>query len=165
MPDESGESAPAARRIGTWLTWWVLLMAFWVILDDSVAADELLAGAGAAALGAFLAELAAHQTGTRFRMRAAWLVPAFRLPADVARDTLIVLAALARRLTRGQEPASAFRDVPVRPGPDTAEGATRRALLVGGRSLAPNTFVLGIDHDRAVMVVHELVATERKPAR
>ena len=43
--------------------WWVLLMSFWVILDDSIAADELLAGAGAAALGRLLAELAFHQAG------------------------------------------------------------------------------------------------------
>jgi multisubunit Na+/H+ antiporter MnhE subunit len=168
VPELSGERARsrlAARRIGTWLVWWVLLMSFWVILDDSVAVDELLAGAGAAALGAFLAELAAHQTRIRFRMRARWVVPALRLPADVARDTVIVLAVLWRRLARGQEPASGFRELPVSPGPDTAEGETRRALLVGARSLAPNTVVLGIDPDREVMIVHQLVATEGEPAR
>jgi hypothetical protein len=70
------------RRIGTWLIWWVGLMAFWVVLDDSVATDELLAGAGAAALGAFLAELVAHQTGAGFGLRAAWLRAAVRLPAS-----------------------------------------------------------------------------------
>jgi hypothetical protein len=43
---------PLRRRLGAWATWWVLLMSFWVVLDYSVATDELLAGAGAAALGA-----------------------------------------------------------------------------------------------------------------
>ena len=38
-------------------------------------------------------------------------------------------------------------------------------LLVGGRSLAPNTFVLGIDEDRDVMVVHQLVVNEGKAVR
>jgi hypothetical protein len=38
-------------------------------------------------------------------------------------------------------------------------------LLVGGRSVAPNTFVLGIDRERSVMVVHQLVASEGKAAR
>ena len=168
MPELSGEPARsqlAAGRIGTWLVWWVLLMSFWVILDDSVAVDELLAGAGAAALGAFLAELAAHQARTRFRVRARWVIPALRLPGDVARDTVIVLAVLWRRLVRGQEPASGFRELPVSPGPDTAEGETRRALLVGARSLAPNTVVLGIDARREVMIVHQLVATDGEPAR
>ncbi len=144
--------------------WWAVLMAFWIVLDDSIATDELLAGAGAAALGAFLAELAGHQTGSRLRMRVRWLIPALRLPAEVARDTVIVFTALARRLVLGQDPASGFRELPVRPGPATPAGDTREALLIGGRSLAPNTFVLGIDTDRDVIVVHQLVATEGTPA-
>jgi multisubunit Na+/H+ antiporter MnhE subunit len=144
--------------------WWVLLMSFWVVLDNSIASDELLAGAGAAALGALLAELALFQASTRFRMRAEWLVPALRLPGQVARDTAIVFAALWRKLVRGQEPASGFRELPVRYGSDSAEGVTRRVLLIGGRSLAPNAFVLGIDSDRGVMVIHELVASEGKAA-
>src|ERR1700729_1970872 len=89
---------PLAGRAGAWLAWWVLLMSFWVILDDSIATDELLAGAGAAALAALLAELVTHQAASRFRMRISWLVPALRLPGEVARDTVIVYAALWRRL-------------------------------------------------------------------
>ncbi len=152
------------RRAGAWAVWWVLLMSFWVMLDDSTATDELLAGAGAAALGAFLAELVAHQSGLTFRMRPRWLVPALRLPWETARDTVIVFAALWRRLARGEEPASGFREVPVRYGSDTPEGETRRTLLVGGRSVAPNSFVLGIDADRDVMIIHQLVVNQGEPA-
>ena len=152
-------AAPAARRVGTWAVWWVLLMSFWVVLDYSIAWDELLAGAGAAALGALLAEMAGRQAATRFRMRVQWVVPALRLPGQVARDTVIVFAALWRRLAHGAQPDSGFREVPVRYGDDTAEGRTRRVLLIGGRSVAPNSFALGMDEDRDVMVVHELVVT------
>ncbi len=152
------------RRVGAWLAWWVVLMSFWVVLDNSIAADELLAGAGAAALAASLAELALFQAGTRFRMRAGWVVPALRLPGQVARDTALVFAALWRQLARGEEPASGFRELPVRYGGDTGEGVTRRVLLIGGRSLAPNTFVLGIDSRRSVMVIHQLVASEGRAA-
>jgi multisubunit Na+/H+ antiporter MnhE subunit len=157
-------TVPVARRVGAWLVWWVLLMSFWIILDNSVASDELLAGAGAAALGAFLAELAFHQAATRFRMRIEWLVPALSLPAQVVRDTAIVFAALWRRLAHGEEPPSGFRTVPARFGSHTAEGETRRVLLIGGRSLAPNSFVLGIDPDRDVMVIHQLVVNEGEAA-
>ena len=62
------EDSPQAARVGAWLAWWVLLMALWVMLDDSLATDELLAGAGAAALAATVAELAMHQAETRFGM-------------------------------------------------------------------------------------------------
>jgi multisubunit Na+/H+ antiporter MnhE subunit len=153
-----------ARRMGAWLVWWALLMAFWVVLDYSTERNELLAGAGAAALGAFLAELVTDQAATRFRMRARWLLPALRLPGQVARDTVIVFAALWRRLARGEEPASEFRELPARYGGDTAEDVTRRVLLIGGQSVAPNAFALGMDSDRDVMVIHQLVVTEGKAA-
>jgi multisubunit Na+/H+ antiporter MnhE subunit len=171
MPDLSGRGAgdrrqcpaPTARRIGAWVTWWVLLMSFWVILDDSIALDELLAGAGAAAIGATLAELAGHQADSRLRLRVEWLGPALRLPAQVACDTGIIFAALWRQLARGQAPPSGLRELPVRVGGDSDEDVTRRVLLVGGRSVAPNTFALGIDRERGTMLVHELVMRPGEP--
>lgn len=153
-----------ASRAGSWLLWWVILMAFWVIVDYSILRAELLAGAAAAALGAFVAELACRQAGVRFHMRARWLLPALRLPGEVVRDTLIVFGALARLLVRGEQPDSGFREVPVRPGGDSPTEVTRRVLLVGGRSVAPNTFVAGIDRDRGVMIVHQLVVNQGREA-
>ncbi len=170
-PRERKRDVSFARRVGSWLVWWVLMMSFWVMLDDSISTDELLAGAGAAALAAFLAELVTHQAGVRFRMRIGWVLPALRLPGEVARDMVTVYAALWRRLARGEQPPSAFLELPARFGDDSPEGVTRRTLLIGGTSVAPNTFVLGLDKDRDVMVVHRLVAEKparkrvRKPAR
>lgn len=146
-----------AHTLG-WLTWWVLMMSFWVAIDDSFATDELLAGAGAAALAALAAEVITYQAAIRFLMRPGWLLPALRLPADVARDTWIVFAALARMLARRQPPHSDFTELPVRYGETSALGQSRRVLLTGGRSLAPNMLVLGIDAERDVMVVHRLVS-------
>ncbi len=160
-PRERQRHPPVARRAGAWLVWWVLMMSFWVMIDDSVSTDELLAGAGAAALAAFFAGLVTHQAAARFRMRIQWLVPALSLPGQVVRDTAIVYRALWRRLVHGEQPPSAFLQLPARFGDHTPEGVTRRTLLIGGTSLAPNTFVLGIDKDRDVMVVHRLVAREK----
>jgi multisubunit Na+/H+ antiporter MnhE subunit len=151
--------APFARRARAWIAWWALLMAFWVVLDYSTERNELIAGVAAAAIGASAAELVTRQVGVRLRGRARWLAPALGLPWQVARDTAIVFAALWRRLARGEEPASGFRELPARHGGDTAADVTRRVLLTGARSLAPNTLALGIDPDRDVMIVHELVAT------
>lgn len=152
------EQAPLRRRACAWLAWWAGLMCFWIIVDYSIAPDELLAGAGAAALAAFLAELVTYQAAARLRMRIRWLAPVLGLPGQVARDTVIVFGALGRRLARGEQPPSGFRVLPVRYGDDTPAGRTRRALLVGGKSIAPNTFVLGIDKDTDTMVIHQLVA-------
>jgi multisubunit Na+/H+ antiporter MnhE subunit len=159
-PRERRRDLPMARRAGSWLVWWVLMMSFWVMLDDSISTDELLAGAGAAALAALLAEVVTYQAATRFRMRIEWLVPALSLPGQVVRDTVIVYRALWRRLAHGQQPPSALADLPARYGDDSPEGVTRRVLLVWGTSVAPNTFALGVDSERDVMVVHRLVAEQ-----
>jgi len=159
-PRERQRDLPVARRVGSWLVWWVLMMSFWVMIDDSISTDELLAGAGAAALAALVAELVTFQAATRFRMRIEWLVPALGLPGQAVRDTVIVYRALWRRLVHGEQPPSAFAEVPARFGDDTPEGVTRRVLLIGGTSVAPNTFALGLDQDRDVMVVHRLVAEQ-----
>ena len=116
------QSGPA--RAGTWLVWWVLLMSLWIMLDDSLATDELLAGAGAAALAALVAELATYQAAARFRMRIRWLLPALRLPGQVAAGMVTVYAALWRRLARGTPHLSHLRS---RHTPLTAGPADRRA--------------------------------------
>ena len=59
---------------------------------------------------------------------------------------------------------AAFIELPVRYGDDTPLGVTRRVLLIGATSLAPNTFVLGIDPERDVMVVHQLVPEASREA-
>jgi multisubunit Na+/H+ antiporter MnhE subunit len=155
---------PLARRARAWLAWWVVLMSFWVAVDYSIAPDELLAGAGAAALAAFLAELVTYQAAARLHLRVRWITPVLGLPGQVTRDTGIVFAALWRRLAHGELPASGFRELPVRYGDDSPAGRTRRTLLVGGKSLAPNTFVLGIDKDTDTMIIHQLVVTEGEAA-
>jgi multisubunit Na+/H+ antiporter MnhE subunit len=155
--EQNGEHR-ASRRVITWLTWWALMMSLWVALDDSLRSDELLAGAGAAAMAAVAAEMVGHQARTRYRIRAAWLLSAFRLPGQVAHETLLVFGALARTLAfREPPPRGTFTEIPVRHGDDAPLDMTRRVLLTGVRSLAPNSFVLGIDADRGIMIVHELV--------
>ncbi|HEX9065135.1 MAG TPA: hypothetical protein VF843_08500 [Streptosporangiaceae bacterium] len=162
---EHARQGRAGRRLGTWLGWWIVLMAIWVILDDSVAVDELIAGALAAAVSAALTEVASHQAGVGYRIRLRWLTAAARLPAQVGRETAMVFAALGRRIATGQEPAGGFVAESVRPGPGAELGRTRRALLVGAQSLSPNKFVLGIDPERGELLAHKLVLGPGDAAR
>jgi multisubunit Na+/H+ antiporter MnhE subunit len=140
------------------------MMGLWVAVDDSFQFDELLAGVGAAALAALAAELVTHEAEVRLRLRPRWLLAALRLPWQVARDTGVVFGALARLLLRRERPDSEFVEIPVRYGDDTPLGQTRRVLLIGARTLAPNIFVLGMDPERNTMIVHRLV-TRRGPGR
>lgn len=167
MPDAADRSRQFSRRqLGrravAWLVWWFVLMIIWTIVDDSIGRDELLAGAGAAAIAAFIAEAAAWQASVHVRARAEWLVPALSLPAQVVRDTVTVFAALAKRLVRGEEPPSCFVAEPVRYGDDSAEASMRRALILTAKSLAPNAYALGMDEDKGVLISHKLVPGDKE---
>lgn len=151
-----------AQRIASWLVWWVLLMAFWVWFDDSLLTAELIIGAVVAALGAGLVELAQSQADSHIRLRAAWLAPAVKLPLEVVRDTWLVFEVVAAKLFRGREPPSAFVEVPEHWGDNSPESATRRAVAIWLASFAPGSFALGVDPERDVMVVHELVADRKR---
>jgi multisubunit Na+/H+ antiporter MnhE subunit len=157
-----GGGSQTPRRAARWLAWWVLMMSFWVAIDDSLQSDELLAGAGAAALAALAAEVVTYQAAVRLHVQPRWLLAAVRLPWEVARDAGLVYSALVRLLLRRQPPDSEFAELPVRYGDGTPRGETRRVLLTWARSLAPNMFVLGMDAERDVMVVHRLVSPDRR---
>jgi multisubunit Na+/H+ antiporter MnhE subunit len=148
---------PPVSRLVTWLTWWVLLMSLWVAVDDSFESDELIGGALVAAVAALAAEVVTNQADTRFKIKLAWLPHALRLPGQVVHDTVVVFGALAKSLlTRAPLPSGRFEAEPVSYGDDTPLGVTRRVLLVGAKSLAPNEFVLGMDSADDIMLVHRL---------
>lgn len=132
-------------------------MAFWVWIDDSLLFPELVAGGVVAAVGATMAEVVQYQADSHIRIRAEWVAAALRLPWSILGDTVIVLRALWRAVARGEQPPSGFVGVPRPYGDDTAEGATRRALLLGAMSAAPNKYALGLDERRQALVVHYLV--------
>jgi multisubunit Na+/H+ antiporter MnhE subunit len=145
----------------SWFAWWALMMGFWVAIDDLLRADELIVGAVAAALAAAAAVLVGHLAQVRAGFKSAWL-PAvvggvLGLPGRVTQETFLVFAALAKTLVRREPPSGGFREIPARYGDDSPVGATRRILLTGGKSLAPNAFVVDFDAERDVMLVHELV--------
>jgi multisubunit Na+/H+ antiporter MnhE subunit len=145
----------------SWFAWWAIMMSLWVAIDDLLRADELIVGAVAAGLAAAAAVGVARLAQVRAGFKAAWLPAAvggvLGLPGRVVQETFAVFAALARTLVRGEPPRGGFREIPVRYGDDTPAGVTRRILLTGAQSLAPNAFACDFDAERDVMIVHELV--------
>jgi hypothetical protein len=101
--------AESARSLAlTWLAWWIVLMAFWVVLDDSTRPDELVTGAAASALAALLPAAVIGPA------RLSWVHPrgvrlggsrgarrAGSLPGQVARDTAALYQPRPERHRRG----------------------------------------------------------------
>jgi multisubunit Na+/H+ antiporter MnhE subunit len=144
-----------------WFAWWALMMGFWVAIDDLLRADELIVGAVASALAAAAVVLVGHLAQVRAGFKSAWVPAAvggvLALPGRVAQETCLVFAALAKTLARREPRGGGFREISVRYGDDSPAGVTRRTLLTGSKSLAPNAFVVDFDAERDVMLVHELV--------
>src|SRR3954452_5350359 len=161
-----GPRGGGGRRgaLRAWAVWWVLCAALWLALVDRVAADELLAGVVAAAIGATAAVLVRQQRRMLLRPRARWLRHAWRPALALVTDlrplarALVVRGGLRRRES-GTVHALPFGAV----GDDPRAGALRVATTMLG-CLGPNTIVVDIDTDAGVLYAHQLVS-QPDPAR
>lgn len=97
------------RRVTTWLAWWALLFAFWLVLTFTPVVSELVVGAAAAAIAATAAELEWHERLIGFRPRLTWVLRVYRLPLEIARDTFTVFGLLFHHLTGRKEMQGAWR--------------------------------------------------------
>jgi multisubunit Na+/H+ antiporter MnhE subunit len=145
-----------------WIAWYVPLVVLWLAFVDTFAAAEVVLGLIAAAVATTAAELVRDQDLVRFRMEPRWLRGLGSLPWQVLRDTWLLAVALWGRL-RGRPVRGVFRVVPFPVERDDARSAARRALVTGVVSLAPNTYVVGIEGDEGMMLVHQLVPGPGSP--
>lgn len=143
--------------MGRLSAWWVALAALWLALDDTVALPELITGAVAAALGAVAAEVVHSQNLVRVRVRRRWLRYAWRPLLRLFPDTARVMGVLLRQLVLRRPARGSFRAVPFRFGYETgAHDTTRRSLAKAVGSFAPNSYVVGVDAERELLLVHQL---------
>jgi multisubunit Na+/H+ antiporter MnhE subunit len=152
------------RRAAAWLASWTVLFALWLLLTFHPVVSELVTGALGAALGATAAELVRSQGLVRFGPEPRWLLRAWRVPKEMVSDTAIVFGALWRHLFGGERVQGAWRAVPFAYGGDDARAAARRALVTTAISATPNTYVVGMDKENDLMLVHQLVPAPREEA-
>jgi multisubunit Na+/H+ antiporter MnhE subunit len=137
-------------------------MALWLLLV-TVSVAEVVMGALAAAIAATAAEVVRAQELVRFDPDLRWLLRVRKLPRSILRDCWLLTVALVRHLA-GHPVNSGFRAIPFRSGGDDARAATRRALVVPAISVSPNTYVVGIDEDHDLMLVHQLIPASKETA-
>ncbi|WP_344436993.1 hypothetical protein [Actinomadura bangladeshensis] len=153
----------AVRRAAEPLAWWTVLLAVYLGLVPTISITEITVGALASAAGAAAAvagrralltpgtardpdpgQAPGQGPGSGRGVEAAGVAAALvRLPGRVAADT-------ARITVRGAS-GGAWTPLPVAPGPAARGAAT---LLM---SVAPGTYVGGIDPRRGLLRVHRLV--------
>ena len=137
--------------------WWLVLFGLWNVLEGAWEEMEIGAGAGAAVLGAVLAELARRQGLLRFAPDLPAVGAALRVPWQVVRDFAFVTAALILELLRVRRVRGAWIAVPFATGGDDPVSAGTRAARVIEDNVSPNTIVADIDPEREVALKHDLV--------
>ena len=143
--------------IFVWLAWFAVLNVLWLVLISAWVIEEELLGLVGSAVGASAAAAIHAQGIVGLKLRPRWLLGVLKLPGPTITESAFVLGALARKLTGRGKVRGAFRTVPVELPSDPGESATRRAMLIAGESFSPNGYVLGIDEERGLMLVHDLV--------
>lgn len=149
------------KRLPRWsgylLGSWVVLFGLWLLLVDSLAHPEVAAGPVAAALAASIALALRFAGGKRFLFRLRWLRWLASVPKSVLRDSVVLGVALWLRIVRRERPQSAFRAFRFSAVADDLESAAWRAFCIAVTSVAPNTYMIGIDREHKVALVHQLV--------
>ena len=160
-PDSSPTFALPPRPLDQvifWIISWVLLVGLYLLLVvDSIDMAELVTGAVAAAVGATAATIVRSQRLVSFRPRLRWALGLWRLPLQAVLDTGLLVAVLWRRLVLRRPVSGSFYAVPLRAGGGDSEAAARRAVAKSVGSFAPNTYVLDVDRERELILVHQLV--------
>jgi hypothetical protein len=154
------------RSVAIAVGWWTFLFLLWMALVLTTATPEIIVGVVVAGIGAVAAEVVRR---SRFVDLLPWgLLP--RRPVALAwgvlSDCWLLTVALWRQLRDREDNVGTFRGIAFDAGADDdPRAATRRAAYTAVVSLAPNTYVVGIDRENHNMLVHELVAGPRETTR
>jgi hypothetical protein len=151
----------ASRAVLGWLAWWIATLGLYLALVDTRQYPELVLGAVVATVAASAAR-AIRASRPLPRLPVSMLLR--HLPRGLVRlvvETGIVLGFAARRL-RGSRARGRLRAIPFRGGGAGARDVARRALTEGLGSMGPNQIVLGVDRERDLLIVHQLVPDDER---
>jgi hypothetical protein len=152
--------AQAASLAVGWLLRGVAYFGLWMVLVDSRQPAELVAGAVCAAAAATLSVWVQQMRRVGVRPRIGMLRRTWRLGLDLFVDTGRLSAALFRHLVLRRPVRGRLRAARYRATAGSPQAAGRRALSEWLGSVGPNRYVVGIDRERELIIVHELVTTD-----
>jgi hypothetical protein len=130
--------------------WFAVLEGLWAVLVGTSQSTELLAGLGAAAIGAAFAEALRARGLLVVAPDPGLLAKAWKLPWLVPFDFAVVTWVLIRSLARGRRVRGRWVQVPFRTDPGPA-GRWQRAFAVVTSNGAANAMVVGFTGDEATL--------------
>ena len=145
------------KHVVVWVAWWLALFWLWLLISGDWNRIELIAAACAATVAATIAEIARTRAGVEPHVPLHWIGRAWSVPGRIFVDFWIVtwvllLSLVRRRIVRGEFRAHRF---PAR------EGQGVRAWAVWAAQFSPNAYVVDVDTERELVLVHDLVPSGR----
>ena len=144
------------RRVLSLVVWWALLVLLWLAYVGTLAGTEVVAGLVAALIAAVALEAVRTQGLLHFRTDRVWLVRAWKAPAQIVYDFVLLTWLLARALARRRRVAGEFLSVPFPAGDARAQYAWRRAWVTTLGTMSPNVLVVDLDAEQKTALLHSL---------
>lgn len=142
----------------------VVLGGFYLLCAGVTTADEDIAAASLAGLGACYATVIRANADRRLALGAPWHrvlgTPALQLAPDAWRVALVLARSLIGRADRGRMTRQPFRH-----GGDDPEDAGRRALVTLAISVAPNSYAADLPDGVGALLLHRLAEAPSSPDR
>lgn len=151
------------RRKVSWLSWlltYVVLYGVYLLFASTLTTPELVAGAVVAVIATGATVVFGTVGVVHFKPSPRDLLQVWRVPYYAVIDTIQVVGALAKQLFTRRGADSLLRAVPFDVGAADEGAAARRALAVTYTTLTPNFIVLGIAHEQALLLYHEITDAE-----
>jgi hypothetical protein len=145
------------RHVLAWIAWWLVLFWLWLALAGEWNRAELVAAALTAAAAATVGEVARTRLRGQARVSASDLAGALRIPGSVVVDFGILVRVLAESAVRRKVVRGSFVARQVDPGGDDPSGTGHRAWLEYAATISPNAYVVAIDRESELALVHDLV--------
>jgi hypothetical protein len=145
---------------GAWLVWVAVLWWFWMLLVAEWTTVELVAATCVALPVAAAAELARAKNVGAVRVPLRWVGRAKSVPLTIVTDFGVITWALMRAGARGRRVEGSFRVKPFTPDGTAGEAAGIRAWTTLAAGYSPNAYVIDIDPERGIVLLHDLVPLE-----
>jgi hypothetical protein len=141
------------KHVFGWLAAWLAAFWLWLLLAGDWNRIEIIAAACGATVAATIAEIGRSRADVAPRIPLRWVGRAWSVPHQIVIDFGIITLALARslvrrRVVRGEYRAHRF---PAR------EGVGVRAWAGWAAQFSPNAYVVEIDPQQELVLVHDLV--------
>jgi hypothetical protein len=147
----------ARPLVAAFLVWWAVLFWIWMLYVGEWNRIEWIAAASTATVAAAAAVVVHSLRLLDFRFRLGWARDLVRVPLQVVIDFGIVTVALARVLVSRRPAEGRFVARSLDAGGADSLSAGRRAFLTVVATYSPNAYVVDIDAERDVVLLHDLL--------